>query len=167
MIREPVMEDVEKLLSYYNELMEERTFLIYTEKVTLDEEKRWLGHQLEKIRKGQLILLVAEVDDKIVGTARLERKKGRESHLAEFGIAVLKEYRSKGVGKKLFEACRQQALKLWEGKVRFIMLTVFENNEIAKNFYKKLGFKAVAAIPNAIQWNDGSLISQIVMMKEI
>ncbi len=165
-IREPEMNDAKLLLEYFNELMEERTYLVYDRKMTLREERKWLKEQLEKMKKGKLVFVVAEADGRIVGTARIERKNGRESHLAEFGIAVSKDYRSKGIGKMLWNAGYERAKKLWGGKVRYLILYVFENNDIAQNFYRKLGFKEVARVPNAIRWNDGSLIDDIVMMRE-
>ncbi len=59
--------------------------------------------------ENRLVFVVAEADGKIVGTARLERNEGRENHLAEFGIAVSKDYRGKGIGKLLFHECYARA----------------------------------------------------------
>ena len=165
-IREPKMEDAKLLLDYFNELMEEKTYLIYTEKLTLREEKEWLRNVLERMKKNQMIFLLAEADGRVIGTVRMERRKGREEHLVDFGIAVSKDYRGRGIGKMLWNACYKRAKKLWGNEVKYIVLHVFENNDIAQNFYRRLGFKEVARIPNAVKWNDGSLIAQIVMMRE-
>ncbi len=75
LIREPKMEDAEALHSYFNELVEEKTYIICNRKITLEKEKRWLKEQLEKMRENRLVFVVAETDGKIVGTARLERKE--------------------------------------------------------------------------------------------
>jgi ribosomal protein S18 acetylase RimI-like enzyme len=59
-------------------------------------------------------------------------------------------------------------LELAKKKLRpkIIELSVFENNEIAQNLYKKFGFKRVAKIPKQIQYK-GKLINKIIMILEI
>ncbi len=56
--------------------------------------------------------------------------------------------------------------RVWKNEVKYIILSVFENNHIARRFYETLGFKEVARVPNAIRWNDGTLIAQVIMMRE-
>ncbi len=77
-----------------------------------------------------------------------------------------KDYRGKGIGKLLFHECYTRAKELWKDEVKYIILSVFENNHIARRFYETLGFKEVARVPNSIQWNDGTLIAQVIMMRK-
>jgi len=90
-------------------------------------------------------------------------KNLRQSHVGEFGISVRKEYRGIGLGKYLMKTTLKLAKKRLKAKI--IRLSVFENNRVAQNLYKKFGFKKVAKIPKQIQYKR-KLISEIVMVLE-
>jgi len=97
---------------------------------------------------------VATVNNKvigfIVGLVTVE-KVGRI-----FSLAVLKNYRSNGIGKALLK----KIIDVLEKKgVKKIRLEVREDNEIAKNLYKSMNFKEVDTIP--FYYKDGC--SAIVM----
>ena len=53
-------------------------------------------------------------------------------------IYILKEYQSRGLGKKLFEFSLEKAK---EKNVEWVWLGVWEKNYKAQNFYKKFGFE--------------------------
>jgi len=93
-------------------------------------------------------LLLAEDKNKIVGISSVELRKDRESHVGEFGISIRKEYRGIGLGKKLMKEVLKLAKR--ELKPKIIRLSVFSENKIAPNLYKKFGFKEVARIPKQI-----------------
>jgi|Deesub1362A_J573_1020465.scaffolds.fasta_scaffold00527_20 ribosomal protein S18 acetylase RimI-like enzyme len=167
-IREPVLSDVEKMLNYINELITERTYILLDKIQDIDSEREWVRRRVEDIENKKVVHFVAEdkKSGKIVGGCDFLRKEFRESHIVEMGISVLKDYRGKGIGKRLFNRCYSASKELWGDDVKFIRLKVFENNQIAINFYRKLGFEVVAKLPNAIKWNDGKLIGCYVMMRE-
>ena len=58
-----------------------------------------------------------------------------EGHITN--IAVKKEYRGQGIGRKVTEALMQYASNLG---VQYLTLEVRKSNEVAQNLYKSLGF---------------------------
>lgn len=70
------------------------------------------------------------------GDAQTEQKEAYALEIER--IYVLKEYQGMRVGKALFDKALQRAHELGVG---FIWLGVWEKNEKAIQFYKKLGFK--------------------------
>lgn len=86
------------------------------------------------------VLLVAIFNDKIVGSLSFRAgSTNKLRHSGEFGVQVLKEYWSLGIGKKLIKH-----LILWakESKIiKKINLRVRTDNATARHLYKKLGFK--------------------------
>lgn len=82
--------------------------------------------------------LVALVDDKVAGYMGLQIFSG-EGYVTN--VAVLPEYRGRGIAKALIE-------KQFENKMDFITLEVRESNLPAINLYKKMGFKNVGIRPN-------------------
>ena len=51
-------------------------------------------------------------------------------------------------------------------EVKLLTLTVFENNERAIAFYKKLGFKGAGTVPKSILYK-GKYVGQMTMYKEL
>jgi len=135
---------------YINSLIEEEAMILLNKKKTLREEREWLKSKLKNMRKKKEVLLLAEDKNKIVGISSVELRKDRESHVGEFGISIRKEYRGIGLGKKLMKEVLKLAKR--ELKPKIIRLSVFSENKIAQNLYKKFGFKEVARIPKQIQY---------------
>jgi len=165
-IRELSQRDAKRakeFLDYINSLIEEDAKILFNKKLTLKEEKAWLKNSLKLIRKKKKIICIAQDKGKIIGVSDVEMKKYRESHIGEFGISVRKEYRGMGIGKRLMKTTLELAKKKLRPKI--IKLSVFENNKIAQNLYKKFGFKKAAKIPKQIQYK-GKLINRIIMTLE-
>ena len=93
----------------------------------------WSENMLrEELGKG--IFLVAEQDGKIIGYAGAWVILD-ESHITN--IAVLKEHRGQGTGKRLTHGLLQYLSNLGAA---YATLEVRRSNEIAQNLYKSLGF---------------------------
>ena len=93
----------------------------------------WSENMLrEELGKG--IFLVAEQDGKIIGYAGAWVILD-ESHITN--IAVLKEHRGQGTGKRLTHGLLQYISNLGAA---YATLEVRRSNEIAQNLYKSLGF---------------------------
>ena len=75
-------------------------------------------------------------------------------------IKVLEEYRGKGIGTKLMAHLVSLAI---EYRVDNITLEVRVSNEIARNLYKKFGFKEVAIRKYYYGDEDGILMEKNVM----
>jgi ribosomal protein S18 acetylase RimI-like enzyme len=67
-----------------------------------------------------------------------QTEKKLESGFEIQRIYILKEYQSRGLGKKLFEFSLEKAK---ESNCEWVWLGVWEKNYKAQNFYKKFGFE--------------------------
>lgn len=95
--------------------------------------------------KKQRNYIVAEENGKIIGIVTWIVHGLPKHQLAELDrIAVLPEYRGKGISKKLFEELIKDAKSFYKknnSKLRKLYLLTHADNERAKRFYEKLGFK--------------------------
>jgi putative acetyltransferase len=155
---------VKDFLDFINSLIEEDAKIRFNQKLTFKKEKEWLKNTLKEIKKKRKIVCIAEAQGKIIGVSEVRMKDQRESHVGEFAISIRKEYRGIGLGKRLMKTTLNLAKKILKPKI--IRLSVFENNKIAQNLYKKFGFKKVAKIPKQIQYK-GKLIDEIIMILEL
>ena len=79
------------------------------------------------------LLLVAEVDEMIVGFSRCAGNNlKRTSHKVEFGVCVLKEFWGYGIGKNLLKESIEWADS---NEIKKINLSVLETNEKAIKLY--------------------------------
>ncbi len=89
--------------------------------------------------------IVAEEKGKIIGIVTWVMHGLPKHQLAELDrIAVLPEYRGKGVAKKLFQALVKDAKQFYKknkSKLRKLYLLTHADNIRAHKFYEKLGFK--------------------------
>ncbi|MBI3027457.1 GNAT family N-acetyltransferase [Candidatus Woesearchaeota archaeon] len=89
--------------------------------------------------------IIAEDNKKIAGIVTWIMHGLPKHQLCELDrIAVLPEYRGKGVAKKLFDALIKDAKKFYKAnksKLRKLYLLTHADNTRAHKFYKKLGFK--------------------------
>lgn len=107
------------------------------------------------------IFLVSEVDNKIIGFARLEGSKlSRFRHKAEFGICISKEYWGHGIGKLLLEN-----ILMWADTVGIekISLTVLQTNIKAIKLYKRYGFVEEGLLIKDRIHKDGNYYNTVIM----
>jgi len=97
---------------------------------------------LEVFKRWSEGFLVAKINKEIVGYTIGE--KNENSGLI-ISIAVKKEWRRKGIGRKLIEKLLENFKK--EG-IKNIFLHVREENKEAINFYQALGFRIIELIVN-------------------
>jgi len=119
--------------------------------------------QLEELSDSSSIFLIAEVEGSIAGYAKLtvniknEFLTGKKP-LKISRIYLLQEYIGRGLGKILM------AQALYEAKQRgcdTVWLGVWEKNQKAIGFYKKLGFKEIGSYP----FNFGHEVHNDLMME--
>ncbi len=86
------------------------------------------------------LILVAELNGKIVGIARLFPGScgSKDKHTAELGTNILREYRNRGIGTRLVAETLAWARAQGYEK---ITLSVFSTNARAIHVYEKLGFE--------------------------
>jgi ribosomal protein S18 acetylase RimI-like enzyme len=154
---------VREFCDYLNSIIAEKDFILFKKPVKPDFErealKRWLG----RMKKKDMVSVIAESDGKVIGVADVSRKFGAMDHVSVLGISIRKEYRGAGVGLAVMGECIKAAKRL---KTKMIQLHVFSTNKRAIALYKKFGFRKVAEIPKDVQ-RRGKLISGIIMMKDL
>jgi putative acetyltransferase len=111
---------------------------IYIEMTEAPDWERILGFYNLQV-KGDWPAYYAIEDDKVVGWADISPSSNpRMSHRGALGMGVLSEYRGKGLGTLLLQACLEHASKIGLEKVE---LSVYSTNVVAIGLYKKFGFQ--------------------------
>ncbi|MCC7571006.1 GNAT family N-acetyltransferase [Candidatus Micrarchaeota archaeon] len=142
-------EDPKQYLKYIKELLKNSNEDVYISREktpTLKEEIEWVKSLCEGAKKNQRIDIVVEDKDKIVGMANAWRGKRKEKNNVTLGIAMLKDYRGKGLGKFLLNHIIEAVRDKWNPKN--IVLEYEGENEYARKVYEKVGFVEFARFPN-------------------
>jgi RimJ/RimL family protein N-acetyltransferase len=161
LIRATVEEDARELCEILPKMHAESQWLNYMPG-EFDKSADWERCFIkEQTAKPAAIMLVAEVNGRIVATAgagSLEYR--RYAHHAELGLAVLKDFWGQGLGRRLTEL-----LVEW-GRARGLRkmyLKAFDGNERAIALYEALGFKAEARLRDDYLRDDGTFGDTITM----
>jgi len=107
------------------------------------------------------LILVAEVEGRVVGHTRAFTTPGTCAHVADLGMALIEGYRNQGLGSRLMDAIID-----WAGLkgLRKLTLGVFANNLRAIHVYEKFGF-AVEGVLTEQHLVQGEYVDEIVMAK--
>lgn len=137
-IRKVEPKDSEKFLNMLKQLDNETNNMMFEP----GERKTTIAEMESNIRNtvnSNSLTLVAEENGAIIGFLSAERGfANRIKHSAYIVIGILKDYRGKKVGGKLFEEMEKWAL---ESNITRLELTVMTHNEGAIHLYQKMGFK--------------------------
>ncbi len=158
------LKNVKKFQNFINALVEEEAKILMNKKNSFKKEENWLKGKIGDIKKHREVFLVAEHNNKIVGTTGIDLNKWRKNHIGKFGITIIRGYRGIGLGKHLLAEVIKLAKKELRPKPKIVQLEVYVNNKPAINLYKKMGFKIVAKLPKQIQYK-GKLIEEFIMQK--
>jgi ribosomal protein S18 acetylase RimI-like enzyme len=87
------------------------------------------------------MIVVAEVEKKVIGKMDLMQKKREEKEFLYVERLIIKEeYRNKGIGKKFLEYAAQECKKR---NLKYLDVAVRDENEIAKRLYHSSGFEII------------------------
>lgn len=107
-------------------------------------------------------VLICKKDNEIIGGFYIKSNfSGKASHIANCGYIVKKEYRGKGIGFHLGKYSIDIAKEL--GYRAIIFNLVFSENKSAINLWKKLGFKIIGIIPDAVKKDIGNFQDAYIM----
>lgn len=164
--RAPKRSDLDGLLSFVNGLVDEDTFIQMDKRFTKKEERKWLDEKLKLIRKRDAVMILAESGNRLVGNCIISRRtrSRKVRHFATLGISVRKGFRGRGIGEAL--ARRAMALAKKRMGTTLLTLTCFANNRVARNLYRKLGFRKCGRYPGAFYFK-GRYVDEIMMYKRL
>lgn len=102
----------------------------------------------EELKSGSIVFLLAEIDDRLAGYARLSFGEFAEGvdgvePMEINRIYLLREFQGLGFGKRLIDACFNVAK---EKSCDTVWLSVWKHNPEAKGFYEKMGFQSVGRV---------------------
>ncbi len=130
--------ETDEAQSYYcvvNKIKDEGNYLYYSNRFSFEETKNYVSFHN---KSNNPILGAFTEDGKLIGFADFNIGSFDEiKHVAILGMGIIKQYRGKGIGKKLVEKSIESAKRLGVEKLE---LEVFDTNEIAKKLYKRMGF---------------------------
>ena len=138
LIREIEMKDAEHINELIKKVESEAEYMLMGagERQTTPEQQRTQVEQI--LGQENSTILVAE-EDKLVGYLLcMGGSAARIRHSAYLVIGIVREYRGKGIGTKLFQALDQWAKSK---ELTRLELTVVSKNEPGIALYKKSGFE--------------------------
>lgn len=160
-IRYPRKNDVRGAWKFYNKVIKETENLNRIRPVSLKDERTWVRDSISKVKKNNMMLLYAECDGRIVGSASIERHtEDRKKHVASFGVAILHEFTGMGLGTRMMTVLEKNMM----AGIKLLVLDVYGKNNIAQHLYKKMGFKTVGKIPCSVKTSAGYQ-TDIIMYK--
>ena len=144
MIREATKQDIDALLSIYNQAVLHTTATYDIKPKTKQEmEEVFFSHI------GKYIFLVEEEEERILGYASLSRYREREAfkNTVEDSVYVDEACRNKGVGKRLMKAILDFAQK--RDDIHTIVALITAENEASIHLQEKYGFSLCGKIKDA------------------
>lgn len=161
LIRSMREEDIDRIIDIVDSIASEKIFIANEGVKDRDLFKRFT---VRRIEKGIWVLLVAQLEGKIVGHANVQiGHLQKNKHTAYVATVISNPYRSIGIGSALMDASEKIA-KL-KG-IEKLHLSVFSINEIAKKAYERWGFKTEAILSKQFKI-EGQYVDEIYMSKWI
>ncbi len=135
--------DWAEIIQIYNHAVDEKFCTADTEHVTIDLKNDWLNEHSED----SYPIFVSEINDKVTGWCSLSPyRTGRKAlrSVAEISYYIHKNFRRKGIAKKLFEYTLTIAPSLGFNNLIAILL---DKNEASINLLEKYGFEKWGHLP--------------------
>ncbi len=163
LVREVKSSDFKEIVNFNRRVIRQKTDTISRKRSpAIEEEKKRIGSILKDVRRKRTLFLVCKFNGKIIGSSFMTRsRKERKKHIVYFGIAIDRNFRFLGIGKKVIKIMIKEVKKRMKG-ARLIHLEVFSYNKAAIKIYKYLGFEKIATLPKAVK-NKGRYYDSYIM----
>jgi RimJ/RimL family protein N-acetyltransferase len=139
-IRKAVKEDAQNMIDFYNVVGGETDFLSFGANEFKRDLQDYEAYITATNSEPNSIILLALIDTEIVSIATINSsQKERTKHVGTLGIVVSEKYTGMGLGKILMNDLIEYAKQ--NGVTKKISLVTNENNTVAIELYKKLGFE--------------------------
>jgi phosphinothricin acetyltransferase len=157
-IRPATVADAAAICRIYNQGIQDRVATLETEERTPEERAQWL-----EARGPRHPVLVAETSAGVVGWASLNVFNTRRAyeHVADLSLYVERDWRGRGVGRRLLDTLVARARELAYHK---LVLAAFPWNEAGMRAYGRAGFREVGIYREQGRL-DGRWVDTIVMEK--
>ena len=160
-VREAIVDDAKHLHAGFKNVVEEHMWLpTFTPNSHVSDWMNWI----QRTNRSREELLVGHIDNEYAGHLSLQPEEWNASqHVAKLGIIIRKECRNLGIGRALMLSGESAAIDKDYSK---IILSTFDDNEVAKNLYDSLGYRVVGIRKNHFNMPKG-LIDELLMEKEL
>lgn len=161
-IRHVCEQDDQMLADLILRIEKESNFMLY-EGGERSLDARGINQKIKTVQSQEnSTIIVAEDDSKLIGyVMAMGGLARRNRHSAYLVAGLLKDYRNKGIGTKMF-----QTLLSWAQKkgLHRLELTVIAHNDAAIALYKKMGFK-VEGVKRDSLWISGKYVDEYYMAR--
>ncbi len=165
-IRHATAADAQAVFDIFVQTHSETDFLSsYADETTMtvaDERNYLIG----KENSANEVYLCAELAGVVVGTAGLMGigQNEKVKHRAQFGIAIVKQYWQRGIGRALTNACITCAKRAGYSQLE---LSVVAANERALELYKSLGFSEYGRNQKGLRSRVSGWQTLVLMHKQL
>lgn len=129
------LEHIEEFHTALDIVAREKKYLAWFEAPEIETTREFVKENIEN-NLSQFIVLDNE---KVVGWCDIcPSNKAAYTHTGTLGMALLPDYRDRGIGRELLLTA---LIKAKANGLERVELLVFKSNEVAKIFYEKMGFK--------------------------
>lgn len=160
-IRYPLWQDLHGFMALRNKLDDEQVMASH-QHLELPRACDLLGEILKRLVLDQQRMLFVFIDGKLVGEASATRNYNPD--YAVVGLALAPEARGLGLGRLLMQLLEDECRKLGREKA---YLTVWGENTVAVDLYRKLGWQDVGCFPDWEEMPDGSRSDLLHMIKDL
>ena len=165
-LRSPGPDDASAMLDFLRLTYSETDYMTrYPEEVkfTVEDEADLLKN---RIGDSDGMMITAWIDGHLTGCVSFSRISGviKIRHRAGLGICVAKDYWNAGLGSLLLSEAIAYAEKSGFEQLELEVITV---NDRAIRMYRNFGFEQYGTRARAFRMNDGSYLSEHLMMKRL
>ena len=130
--------------------------------MTVEQEETFI-ERINQSENNYMILCL--VDGRHAGNCSMQfHDKIKVRHRGEVAIALTKEFWGMGIGTFMFEEMIRLARE--HGKTQ-LELGMVDGNERGLALYRKMGFRMYGELPNAFRQKDGTMRSEILMVRDL
>jgi L-amino acid N-acyltransferase YncA len=159
--RDASIEDLPIIVEIYNSTVPSRMVTADTELVSINDRLHWFKEHNPYKRP----LWVVEYEGEICGWVSLESFYGRPAYnaTAEISIYLHKDYRGKGLGKKILNKVIEECPKF---EIDTLLGFIFGHNEPSIRLFSSFGFEKWAHLPEVAKL-DGIKRDLVILGKRV
>jgi phosphinothricin acetyltransferase len=158
LIRCADIKDLKEITNIYNEAIINTVATFDTKPKTIQDQKIWF-----KLHGKKYPLIVAELDDEIVGWSALSRYSTRcaYSNTSEISIYVKEKFRNQGIGKKLIKAVIEMGNS---AGLHVVLARIVDGNSHSIYLHEYVGFEHVGVLKE-VGYKFGKILDVYLMQK--